>query len=63
MEDSPAPAALNRFEVIEKDGGVYIKGKEADIKGGKRQVNIKTTPQDNEKVVIVGGCVSFLLLR
>merc|ERR1712000_435369 len=55
VEDSPAPLALNKFNVIEKDGGVYITGKEADIKGGKRQDNVKTTPSTDEKVVIVGG--------
>ncbi|KPI37516.1 Apoptosis-inducing factor 1 [Cyphellophora attinorum] len=55
VEDAPAPHALNKFDVFEKDGSVYIKGKEADIKGGKRTVNIKTTPQSDEKVVIVGS--------
>ncbi|KIY02377.1 uncharacterized protein Z520_02515 [Fonsecaea multimorphosa CBS 102226] len=55
VEDSPAPLSLNAFDVIEKDGGVYVKGKEADIKGGKRTVNIKTTPSSQEKLVIVGG--------
>ena len=55
VEDSPAPNALNHFDVVEKDGGVYIKGSEADIKGGKRVVNIKTSPKDQERVVIVGG--------
>ncbi|KIV82534.1 hypothetical protein PV11_04636 [Exophiala sideris] len=55
VEDSPAPLALNKFNVIEKDGGVYITGKESDIKGGKRQVNVKTTPSSSDKVVIVGG--------
>jgi hypothetical protein len=46
---------LNRFEVEEKNGGVYIKGKQDDIKGGSRKVNIKTEPKSDEKVVIVGG--------
>ncbi|OAP64510.1 hypothetical protein AYL99_00482 [Fonsecaea erecta] len=55
VEDSPAPLSLNAFDVIEKDGGVYVKGKEADIKGGKRTVNIKTTPSSQEKLIIVGG--------
>ena len=60
VEDAPAPHALNKFDVFEKDGGVYIKGKEADIKGGSRKVNIKTTPQSDEKLVIVGsGSGSF----
>lgn len=55
VEDSPAPNALNKFDVIEKPDGVYIKGKEADIKGGQRKVNIKTKPTSSDKVVIVGG--------
>jgi hypothetical protein len=55
VEDSPAPFALNKFDVIEKDGGVYITGTESNIKGGKRTVNIKTKPTSEDKVVIVGG--------
>ncbi|OCT50040.1 Apoptosis-inducing factor 1 [Cladophialophora carrionii] len=55
VEDAPAPLALNKFDVVEKEGGVYIKGKEADIKGGKKTVNIKTTPSSQDKLVIVGG--------
>ncbi|KIW88072.1 uncharacterized protein Z519_11182 [Cladophialophora bantiana CBS 173.52] len=55
VEDSPAPMALNKFNVMEKAGGVYITGKEADIKGGRRTVNIKTTPSSQERLVIVGG--------
>lgn len=55
VEDAPAPHALNKFDIVEKDGGVYIKAKEGDIKGGKRTVNIKTTPSSDEKVVIVGS--------
>jgi len=55
VEDAPAPLPLNKFDVEEKNGGVYIKGKEADIKGGKRQINIKSKPSGPEEVVIVGG--------
>jgi hypothetical protein len=55
VEDSPAPHNLHHFDVQEKDGAVYIKGKEADIKGGKRVVNIKTKPSSQELVVIAGG--------
>ena len=54
VEDSPAPTALNKFDVVEKNGGVYVKGKEGDIKGGKRPVNIKTKPSSDDKLVIVG---------
>jgi len=55
VEDSPAPFALNKFDVFEKDDGVYIKGQESDIKGGKRTVNIRTKPTSQDRVVIVGG--------
>ena len=54
VEDAPAPLSLNKFDVLEKDGGVYIKGKEADIKGG-RKVDIATTPSSQDKLVIIGG--------
>lgn len=55
VEDSPGPTALHTFDVEEKDGAVYVKGKEKDIKDGKRQVNISTKPSSDDKVVIVGG--------
>lgn len=55
VEDAPAPFALNKFDVVEKDGGVYVAGKEGDIKGGKKTINIKTTPSSQDKVVIIGG--------
>ncbi|KAK5047435.1 hypothetical protein LTR84_006531 [Exophiala bonariae] len=55
VEDSPGPTALHTFDVEEKNGAVYVKGKEKDIKDGKRQVNISTKPSSDDKVVIVGG--------
>ncbi|EXJ87531.1 hypothetical protein A1O3_04491 [Capronia epimyces CBS 606.96] len=55
VEDSPAPNALNKFDVFEKEDGVYVRGKQSDIKGGQRKVNIKTKPTSSDKVVIVGG--------
>ena len=55
VEDAPAPNALNTFEVLQKDGAVYIKAEEAKVKGGKRLpvASFKATGEDN--VVIVGG--------
>ncbi|KIX07708.1 uncharacterized protein Z518_02362 [Rhinocladiella mackenziei CBS 650.93] len=55
VEDSPAPFALNKFDVVEKNSGVYIKGTDSDIMGGKRRINIKTKPTTQDRVVIVGG--------
>lgn len=55
VEDSPGPTALHTFDVEEKNGAVYVKGKEKDIKDGKRPVNIKTKPSSDDRVVIVGA--------
>lgn len=55
VEDAPAPDPLNRFDVFEKDGAVYVKGQESDIKNGRRQPDVKCSATGNERVVIVGG--------
>lgn len=57
MEDAPAPDALNKFEVMEKNGGVYVKGEESAIKGGRRTPNVTCKSQGEDKVVVVGGYV------
>jgi hypothetical protein len=56
VEDAPAPNALNKFEVFEKNGGVYIHAREEDVKAGQRNpvVNCKVS-QPEEKVVVIGG--------
>lgn len=61
VEDAPAPDPLNRFDVFEKEGAVYIKGQESDIKNGRRQPNVKCSSTGSERVVIVGGCFPFCL--
>lgn len=64
MEDAPAPNALNKFDVFEKNGAVYIRGTEADIKAGQRNPVIKcSVSQPEERVVIVGGYVWALFLH
>ena len=55
VEDAPAPDPLHKFDVIEKDGAVYIKGQEADIKAGRRQPKVKCSVAGEESVIIVGG--------
>lgn len=57
MEDAPAPNALNTYEIIERDGAIYIRGEEAAIKSGQRSPNIRCSVAAPEKVVIVGGYV------
>lgn len=55
MEDSPALDPLAKFDVVEKNGGVYIKGDESTIKGSMRPNNFKCSPKGKEKVLIIGG--------
>ena len=55
IENAPAPDPLATFELVEKDGSVYVKGEEATIKGGRRKANLKCKATGEEKVVIVGG--------
>lgn len=56
VEDAPAGNALNKFNVFEKDGAVYIRGTEADIKAGQRNPVTKcSVSQPMERVVIIGG--------
>ncbi|KAI9925704.1 hypothetical protein ASPWEDRAFT_113368 [Aspergillus wentii DTO 134E9] len=55
VEDAPAPNALNKFEVVEKNGAVYIKGEESAIRFGQRDPVLKCSASEPERVVIVGG--------
>ncbi|EOD52408.1 hypothetical protein GTA08_BOTSDO10000 [Neofusicoccum parvum] len=55
VEDAPALDPLATFEVIQKDGGVYIKGEEATIKANRRTLGFKCSAQGAEKVVVIGG--------
>lgn len=57
IEDAPALDPLAKFEIFEKDGGVFIKGDEQTIKASRRQLHFKCKAQSNEKVVVVGGYV------
>ena len=55
VEDAPALDPLAKFEILEKNGGVYIKGEESTIKASRRSANHKCSATGQEKVVIVGG--------
>lgn len=60
VEDAPAPDHLHRFDVIEKDGAVYVKGSQDNIKAGRRKPTFKVKSSGQEKVVIIGGYVRRL---
>lgn len=55
VEDAPALDHLAKFEIVEKDGAVFIKGDQNQIKAGRRSPNIQCSAKGQEKVVIVGG--------
>ncbi|KAK5945686.1 Apoptosis-inducing factor 1 [Knufia obscura] len=55
VEDSPAPDHLHKFDVFEKDGAVYVKGSQDNIKAGRRKPTFKVKSSGQEKVVIIGG--------
>lgn len=58
VEDAPAPEPLAVFTVTEKDGGVFVQGNGDHIKAGKRPLQFKMQGQQEQKLVVVGGCVS-----
>ncbi|KAF9886414.1 hypothetical protein FE257_011446 [Aspergillus nanangensis] len=55
VEDAPAINALNKFEIVEKNGAVYIKAEESAIKSGQQNPAIKCSAASSEKVVVIGG--------
>lgn len=55
MEDAPALDPLVKFQVVEKNGAVFIKGDQSMIKSGRKSPNIQCSAKGQEKVVIVGG--------
>jgi hypothetical protein len=55
VEDAPAFNALNKFEVFERDGAVYIKAEAEQVKSGQRLPPASCKATGHEKVVIVGG--------
>ncbi|KIV98787.1 uncharacterized protein PV09_09439 [Verruconis gallopava] len=55
IEDAPALDPLAKFEIVEKDGAVYIQGDESAIKANRRKLNLKCASMSQDKVIIVGG--------
>ncbi|KAI9656557.1 MAG: hypothetical protein M1821_004764 [Bathelium mastoideum] len=55
VEDAPALDPLAKFEIIQKNGGVYIKGDKEGITSSRRHLNLKCQAQGQEKVLVIGG--------
>lgn len=55
VEDAPALDPLAKYEIIEKDGAVYIKGDAEVIKASRGHLNLRCAALNDEKVVVIGG--------
>ena len=55
VEDAPALDPLSKYEIVQKDGAVYIKGEEATIKANRRVLNVRCSAESSEKVLVIGG--------
>ncbi|KAK2736422.1 hypothetical protein FQN57_000755 [Myotisia sp. PD_48] len=55
IEDAPAPLALNKYEVYDKDGVFYVKGEEEYLKAFGRTPVQSCKAIGEDKVVVVGG--------
>ncbi|KAH7138691.1 rubredoxin-NAD(+) reductase [Dendryphion nanum] len=55
VEDAPALDPLSKYEIVERDGAVYIKSEESAIKANRRFLNLKCGAANAEKVLVIGG--------
>ena len=55
VEDAPALDPITKYEIVERDGAVYIKSEESAIKANRRFLNLKCSAASNEKVLVIGG--------
>ncbi|EUC30717.1 hypothetical protein COCVIDRAFT_107100 [Bipolaris victoriae FI3] len=55
VEDAPALDPIDKYEVIEKDGAVYVKTTEEALKAKRRHLNIKCSSVSDDKVLVIGG--------
>ena len=55
VEDAPALDPLAKFEVLERNGALYIKAEEAVVKANRKALTIRCKASSPETVVIVGG--------
>jgi nitrite reductase/ring-hydroxylating ferredoxin subunit len=55
VEDAPALNSLTKFNIAEKEGGVFVNAEEEEVKAFCRNLSIKCQTQGSEKIVVVGG--------
>ena len=56
VEDAPALNALAKYDVVEKNGAVFVTADEDQLKSNfPKTLSLKCQAQGAEKVVVVGG--------
>jgi len=55
VEDPPALDPIAKYEVVEKDGAVYVKTTQEALKANRRFLNIKCSSVSEDKVLVIGG--------
>jgi NAD(P)H-nitrite reductase large subunit len=55
VEDAPALDPIAKYEVVEKDGAVYVKTTEEALKKNRKFLNIKCSSVSEDKVLVIGG--------
>jgi len=55
VEDAPALDPISKYEVLEKDGAVYVKTDEDTLKANRRHLNLKCLSVSDDKVLVIGG--------
>ena len=46
---------LSKYELVERDGAVYIKSDADSIKANRRFLNLKCSAVSDDKVLVIGG--------
>ncbi|PZC94417.1 rubredoxin-NAD(+) reductase [Pyrenophora tritici-repentis] len=55
VEDAPALDPIAKYEVVEKDGAVYVKTTQEALKANRKFLNIKCSSVSEDKVLVIGG--------
>ncbi|KAF2470821.1 uncharacterized protein BDR25DRAFT_355311 [Lindgomyces ingoldianus] len=55
VEDAPALDPLSKYEVVEKDGAVYVKTVQDTLNANRRFLNLKCSSVSKGKVLVIGG--------
>ncbi|RMZ67451.1 hypothetical protein GMOD_00001374 [Pyrenophora seminiperda CCB06] len=55
VEDAPALDPIAKYEVVEKDGAVYVKTTQEALKANRRFLDIKCSSVSEDRVLVIGG--------